>query len=395
MLIKSLKQVKGYLKMIQNVLKFFYFLPFLFLLSCLNENLSLSEERSSRRAEIIDLDKERKQQQEKEEKLEQVANNNRQEQQEDNSRRSALKNRSVLQARVSDRYNSSRISGRDYRGEDECSDDSQCVRKCDMITDSSSERKRCEKLPLYVVEDLENGIISLRNIEDASSVDISPDLLIDMLDLGYKFLQELIEKDMSEGDIKTFLAWVAVNEDISEVFAKQDRGNKIIETAVEELADKYDYENEDVLKMSLLGTDDTFFHLAADENNEYGFGIAYDILKEECGSNINCKKEVICAREYRQRSSNHALRSASRRTSLCRTSSSTSSRSSLYYRNSTCYIQGDLVWSYLNELLDDDEDDGNVADKVFDNTTFNVNECNKFCGSENTKNEGKCYFYSL
>lgn len=382
--------------MIKIILKLSLFVCVLFSFSCLNGKTSNGKTSyGDSNSSVLDLDSKREQAQKAEESAKKTARaTNNTERRSGNAsnnssnsrRRTNLKYKNSLESNVDGRYSLSRIAKRDYRGEKECGDDSNCYRKCASITGGSSEQKRCGKLPVFIVEDIEEAVLTLRNIEDASSVRIEPLILAEMIDLGSNFFKDLIEDNMSEGDIKTFLAWIAINEDISRIFAEEDRSHKTIKTAVEKLAEINKVDEEDALKISLLEVDQTFLYLAADESNEYGFGIAYDILDDKC-SNKECKQKVLCSREHRSRS-----RGASSRTSVCRTSISTNNRNRSFDRSSTCYIQGGLVWSYLNDLIKDDDDDGDVEDKDFEGTAIDVNYCNKFCGSENTRNEGKCDF---
>ena len=326
----------------------------------------------------------------------------------DNSRgdapsgRSLRKNSDALSSRVSDRH-SSGSRGR-YSSDDRCEDYPECENICRYIAQSSSQRGRCERLSYNLVEDMDAALRDFKTAADANSIAVHPDALRALLDLSDDIILDLVEDQMSLGDLKIFLAWVAISEDIAEVFKDEDRKNEILHAGFERLIKETGLtasdERKHAMTVSLISQDDTFLSLAAEESNEEAFGIAYEFLQDNCkrfGSRSgrrDCKQEVLCAREYRS-SRSYRTRSSG---NVCRTSTTSNRRSgrSVFTRG-TCYIQGSLVWSYLEELIDDPDDDGDVSDRDFVSNFWsgkafgiNVDYCNKFCGHTNSSNRGRC-----
>lgn len=316
--------------------------------------------------------------------------------------RSRLRNKDNirLETELESRYRgSSNRSYNDY-GDDECSEDRSCEILCERIITSSSQRKSCEKLPYDLVAEIEESLITLRNIKDPQqSVGIDPDVFSAILDINENIIIKIVEKMNIEG-VKNFLAWVAINEDVMEVLDEEDSSGKILKEAFSVLAGG-DSKIANAFKVPLLGNEDTFFYLAADEGNEKALVAGYDLFDKACdkkgttSKSIECKKEVMCAREYRSASTRSRLyrsqgRSRTRNGNQCRTSITNTNRRSS--SASTCYLQGETVWEYLLDLIDNGDIKDADLEKDLSDKKINVDYCNKFCGTETKDNEGKCNF---
>ena len=300
-----------------------------------------------------------------------------------------LKTRRVIKATLERRFDGGGSYSSQYDGRS-CSRSDDCIALCKKW--APKKRKQCERSPQAFVESLEDGFYILLNISDLDSVNISPDLMQGMLDVSESLIKDYVEEAMSEGDLKSFLAWVALNEDISDIFLKEDRRHLIIKAAFDRLGD-YQLDEEGRvsskdrqkvgLNVGLIQFEDTFFHLSALESNPSGFKIAYDILQSLCPTK-DCKLEMFCAREKQTRErSRFEIFNVK-----CRTSSSQSRRAR---RQATCYIHGASTWSFLDEMIEDRDRNTNIRDKDFtgEQNQITVTTCNSFCGPENDSNK-KC-----
>ena len=269
-------------------------------------------------------------------------------------------------------------------GGPDCEESEACKAICeDRILSRTRNRYRCYKSPRSLVESLEDGFFKLLNISVGKSVDISPGLIAGMLDIDVDIIADLVEKRMSKGDLRSFLAWVAINEGIAEVFLEEDRRSEVMENAFKELGKLQTdarREMETGLNTGLIQDEDTFFHLAALEGNEAAFQIAYEILESVCSSR-SCKLEVLCARDFQTRRRSRFFGNESRFLK-CRTSASQGRR---MRSEATCYIHGAAAWSYLDELIEDRE----IRDNDFEGeeNQITVETCNAYCGDEES---GKC-----
>ena len=289
----------------------------------------------------------------------------------------------VIEANLESRYNGGSFYDA-YDGE-ECEDSDACMAICDSVLERKYKSK-CYNSPRALVENLEDGFFALLNISISDSVDISPGLIAGMMDIHTDLINDLVEEQMSEGDLKSFLAWVATNEDIAEVFLEEDRRSEVMESAFEALGDLQSdsRDNEKTgLNVGLIKDEDSFFHLAAYKVNEAAFQIGYEVLESNCRSR-DCKMELLCARKIE---SSGRSRVFGYEGSLvkCRTSSSQSSRSSRRGRETICYIHGATTWSFLTELVEDNE----IKDNDFkdEGNEITVEKCNDHCGD---KDSGKC-----
>ena len=286
----------------------------------------------------------------------------------------------VVSATLENRYKG--VSYGDYDGR-ECEEYESCKDICDDLV-SSSRRKKCYNSPQALVEDLENAIFELIRISDIDSVPISADLLAGIFDIDEDLLLYLVKEQMSEGDLRSLLAWVAINEDIAEVFLTEDRSSDVLEEAFEKLAESQEGVTrskriETALNMGLIQDEDSFFYLAGAEDNAKGFEIAYDLLQAACGSSKDCKMTVLCARENLSSSRSRVFGYES--TQTCRTLARQDRRAS---RGGACYIHGSVTWGFLDELIEEKD----VKDSDFKGKAITVEQCNDFCGNERTS--AKC-----
>lgn len=287
----------------------------------------------------------------------------------------------VISAELDHRFD----GGYDYEsyGGAECEDSDACMNICDELI-PSRDRSRCYRSPRAFVEKLEDGFFTLLNISSVDSVDIRPGLIAGMLDINTDIISDLVEEEMSEGDLKSFLAWVAVNEDIAEVFLEEDRRSEIMKEAFKALGElqssSVKKEEETGLNVGLIQDEDSFFYLAAVEGNSAAFQIAYKVLKSACRSR-DCKMELLCARKLQTRSQSRIFGYQSKILN-CRTSASQGRR---MRSEAICYIHGAVSWSYLNELIEDRD----IKDNDFqgEEKEITVERCNNYCGSSNS---GKC-----
>lgn len=272
-----------------------------------------------------------------------------------------------------------------YDGE-ECEESEACMEICDSFPFARRNRKKCHNSPRALVEKLEDGVFTLLNICEADSVDISPGLIAGMLDMDVDEMADLVEDKMSEGDLKSFLAWVAVNEDIAEVFLKEDRRSEIMEKAFKKLGKlqpEVENNEETGLNVGLIQSEDSFFHLSAYESNSAAFQIGYEVLKSVCSSK-DCKMNLLCARDSQSRSRRSRIFGRSSNITECRTSSEQGRRAR---SSGFCYIHGAVSWNYLNELIEDRDIRDN--DFVGEENEITVEKCNEYCDSRDRDNE-KC-----
>jgi len=292
----------------------------------------------------------------------------------------------ALKTTVDSRYSSGSASS--FSGLRECGDSLDCKDICNRIIKGS--KSKCYSFSESVVEEMEEAFLTIRNIE-SDRVNIDPYIFEAILTASRSTLEDLVEDEMSEGDLKSFLAWVAINEDIAEVLDKKDRSGQILEEAFKQLGEHQEgaiSKSEFVgLNTGLITVDDTFFALTAEYDNEEAFIMAYDILNSGSCRTITCQEQILCARENRSRSSSARRIFGYSRTNICRTSANT--RSS--YRSASCYVHGSAVWSFLYELIEDKDIRG--APKALKAKPLGVTRCNQVCGKNLSKSD-TCNLYN-
>ena len=370
-----------------KIFKWLSIISIVFLFSCLKENMTstVDESPETPKAEIItNNDKEEDERVEAEAKKE--AERSLRE-------RDRLKPNLVLRTDTSSRYSSgSSSSTSSFTGGRECDEYSACKSICDRIMRTG--RSRCYRFSYNIVEDMEDALFTIRNIDEADRVNIDPFIFDAILTADKRIISDLVEDEMSEGDLKSFLAWVALNDDIADVLEENDRSGNILEEAFKQLGKFQEgaTKNDELagINTGLITDDDTFLFLASDEENESAFIMAYDILSSNPCKEIGCQEKILCARESRQRSySSYRYFGSTRGTALCRTSSEDSRRSS---RSGFCYVHGSSVWSYLYELIDDGEIKG--APDELEKKPLGVERCNSVCGSRSSTNT-KCSLFNF
>ena len=281
----------------------------------------------------------------------------------------------VISATLEDRYEG--VPYGDYEGRD-CEESESCKELCDDLV-SYSKRRKCYNSPEGLVKDLENALFDLIRISDPNSTPISVNLLAGIFDIDEDLLMYLVKEQMSEGDLRSFLAWVAINEDISKVFLNEDRSSDILKEAFEKLAEAQDGVTrgkrlETALNIGLIEDQDSFFYLASAEDNSAGFEIAYDLLQSTCSSK-DCKMTVLCSRETLSSSRSRVFGYQSTKT--CRTSVRQDRRAN---RGGTCYVHSSVTWGFLDELIEERD----IKDSDFKDKPLTVEQCNNFCGNERT-----------
>ena len=283
----------------------------------------------------------------------------------------------VIRSFLESRYSNSSYN---YEG-DSCEEDSSCLDICDRSF-SSRYRRKCERAPAEFIKNLEEGLFKLISISDLDEVDISPAFITAVVDFDEELLTDLIKQNMSEGDLKTFLAWIAVNNKIASAFADDRSSVNILKEAFEKLGELNNSrkEIETALNIGLISENDTFLSLSSDEGNEEAFILGYEVLEKACSSK-DCKLHVLCSRERQSRSRSRIF-GTSRNDTTCKTSTRTDRRAR---SGETCYIQGSNVWAFLEELIDE----GDIKDLDFDEEIITVRQCNEFCGSVSDSNS-KC-----
>ena len=172
--------------------------------------------------------------------------------------RQRLKRNIILESTVDRRY--SGVDRFDYSGGRACEDYVDCEKVCDSIMGRGS--SRCYRLDRDLVYDIKDALLTLRNINEVDSVNIDAYTFGAILNTDKGVIEDLVEDKMSEGDLKSFLAWVAINDDIAETLANEDRKGGIIKSAFEELG-RYQQDSkndeESGFNTGLIGEDDTFF----------------------------------------------------------------------------------------------------------------------------------------
>ena len=289
------------------------------------------------------------------------------------------RNSSGIPTTIRDRYQGDRDYSVDYDltqyDGPVCEEIEACKDMCQRLV-SSSRRNRCYEKPYRLVEALEDGVVKLLSLFDHKSEVISPAIFYALLDLDRNIISNLIRKDnMSEGDLRFFLAWVAFNRDIARILYDEDRS--VLKDAFKTLGqyqkDKSKSSLVAGLNTGLLSEEDTFLYLSADERNEEAFIMAHKIIESSAAcSSKDCKLQTYCARTQtnrRRRTSRINLRES------CRTPGDTRR----YSRSSEiCYIHGGTVWSYLFDLIEDEE----IRSNDLKDAMIDTEKCNDICGDK-------------
>jgi len=277
----------------------------------------------------------------------------------------------VIRSTLGERFRSTTVDTDEYYDSPPCSEYTDCIKLCDKIA-RGAERK-CYRQPSQLVAEIEEGLFDIINIADAEDVNISAGLFQGILEIDKDIILDLIDDHMSEGDLKSFLVWIAINRSIASVLDAKDRNATIIEKALRELGKlQTGSKNKEAagLNTGLIGRDSTFLFLASDESNRYAFEAGYKILKDSCSNGETCKLRLLCSRERRRNS-----RSRRYTTTSCRTPMNSRKRS---ISDRVCYVHGSSVWSYLYELIDD----GDIRENHFEDHPIGVGKCNGLCGSK-------------
>lgn len=288
----------------------------------------------------------------------------------------------VINAEIEDRYKGGSDYELDYDGP-ACKESVECVDRCRRLV-SSSRRRQCEKEPAPLVEAIEKAIVGLLSLDDpeSESAPIDAGLFQVIFRLDRSLIPNLLKRDhMTEGDLRMFLAWIALNQDVARVLYQENRSGSILRDSFRKLGEAQENRQKSQLiaglNSGLIKREDTFLALAADRENEEGFIMAHNVVYSACSS-TQCRLEIYCAREN---FSGRSFRSR-RDQESCRTPGD----DRRYSRNRLCYVHGGLTWSYLSDLIEEEEiriSNGDLKDALL---KLNVDNCNKACGdADNTQ----------
>ena len=264
-----------------------------------------------------------------------------------------------------------------------CKQSSRCREVCREWYFNRS-RRTCERSSEAVVESVEETLIRLKSISDPYNFDVNYSVIYAIVKIDEDILVDLIEgegsrtssRGMSEGSLKSFLAWVAATERVAEIFREEDNGNDILETAFEQLGRKIGGN----LKHYILGLnanltgEGSFFSITARNSNQTGFELAYEVLEDKagCGSDDRaCKMRILCAAEPEEKESPFGTGRRRRDLKTCKT---TAVSSGAFTGAKGCYAHGASAWGYLNQLIENEDIDDDSL-KGIDSET-----CEHYCG---------------
>ena len=246
----------------------------------------------------------------------------------------------------------------DFDGED-CEDDRDCPDLCrDMF--SSSNRDRCEKYPINMVETLYETFQSLQGIRSSSGNGVDPSTVGFLFDLAPRLFQRKLRSEWGIRGVASFLSWVASSPSAAQ--AMNYRKNKdVMEEIFNEFANlsNADRDMATALSIGISRERDTFLYLVQDSNNTEGLQLALDLLGRDNAMLALCKRRTI-EEEY----------------------SYYTKESSCYYLDvyeaedeDYCYTQGPDVWSYVQRSVQRrDVSSRDVSDALISTST-----CNTFC----------------
>ena len=290
-------------------------------------------------------------------------------------------NSPVISTTIDDRYRGVTIYEdykRDYKDDPPCDEYEECKDICVRLV-SSTRRRRCYDEPHSLIEALNQGVFDLLDISGPDKfASVAPGLLQAMFEIDQNIISNLIRRDrMTEGDLRIFLAWIALNRDIASVLNHEDRSRHILQDAFKNLGEFQVNKTHGSLKAGfntgLLGNEDTFLSLAADRDNEEAFIMGNSVIEKDLCSTKQCKLEIYCARD-----------SGSRRSRFERIKTSTTCQTPgkvrRYRRGGICYVHGSITWSYLDDLIEDEE----IRSSDLSGFIIGVDKCNEICGDKDS-----------
>ena len=287
-------------------------------------------------------------------------------------------NTPIILTTIEDRYRGVTIYEdyrREYEDDSPCDEYEECKDICARLV-SSTRRRRCHQEPHSLIRALEQGVLDILSISNVESVNVTPGLLQTMFEIDRNIISSLIRRDhMSEGDLRSFLAWVALNRDIARILDHEDRSRHILEDAFRNLGEFQTEKTHGSLKtgfnMGLIGSEDTFLALAADRDNAEAFIMGNGIIEKDICSTRQCKLEMYCARDRGRKRSRFERVNTS-------TECQTPGEVRRYRRDGICYVHGSITWSYLDDLIEEEE----IKSSDLSGFIIGVDKCNEVCGDK-------------
>ena len=136
---------------------------------------------------------------------------------------------------IRNRYSSGRVC-EDLSGRDQ----NDCEDICKEIYSGDRGAKReCEELEVELIEDLKKVYEYLGDANDDDFASIDAELFDTYLNIGISGLEEVIE-DYSSKDAEEFLYWLIEDEEISEIFRKEDDDYQALDNVFEQLNSNHD-----------------------------------------------------------------------------------------------------------------------------------------------------------
>lgn len=281
----------------------------------------------------------------------------------------------VILTEIDDRYEGGIFDLENYDSPP-CEEIEGCTEICLRLV-SSSRRNRCKKKPYKLIEAIEQGVINLLDIADLDSVNVSPGLFQAMLEIDDNIIPSLIKQEsMSVGDLRSFLAWVALSKDITQVLSREDRSHDTLKDAFDRLGELQKSSQRDLItgfNTGLIGKEDTFLFLATKNDNEEAFIIGHKIIERDICSTKDCKLKVYCARERARGKRRHERINVNY---SCRSPG----KKRRYRQSDICYVHGEAVWSYLYNLIEEEE----IKSPDLQDAMIETEKCNSICGDEDS-----------
>ena len=126
-----------------------------------------------------------------------------------------------------------RKCGKDSTREELCEESARCENDCDDMFSGRAE-KTCLKLPTRLVYDFTE---LLEFTEDGDIDEIDSEVLECLLDIDIKEFVDAVEK-MSRSEAEEFLAEIADNEDLAEVFQDEDQDSDILRALLKKISSR-------------------------------------------------------------------------------------------------------------------------------------------------------------
>ena len=152
-------------------------------------------------------------------------------------------------------------------------------------------RRECEELEIDLIEDLEEVYELLEDANDDDFASIDPELFDTYLNIGISGLEEIIE-DYSSKDAEEFLYWLIEDEEIGEIFRKEDDDYQALENVFEQLSSTYnpaevweifdeDIDGDDLIEL-VINSSDEVIDWFMDYINERNSACEQDTESRDC-----------------------------------------------------------------------------------------------------------------